>query len=98
MDEDCYDSTLPNGCYLIIGRSLRGIFDRELDDQQRVMILLEAIHYKPRMIIERHFVQLARGFPRPSRERSPYMKYRTFRISPTIPPEMAVACPGGSPN
>jgi transcriptional antiterminator RfaH len=36
-----------------------GVFERELDDQQRVTILLEAIHYRARMIIEARHVQAA---------------------------------------
>ena len=42
-------------------QGLRGIFDRELHDKQRVMVLLEAIHYKPRMIIDKRHVQSAKS-------------------------------------
>jgi len=41
-------------------QGLNGIFEHELDDQQRVSILLEAIHYRPRMVIEKCYLQAAK--------------------------------------
>lgn len=42
-------------------RGLRGIFERELDDRERVILLLEAIEYQARVVIERRCLSLAEG-------------------------------------
>jgi transcriptional antiterminator RfaH len=40
-------------------RGLRGLFERELDDRQRVVILLEAIEYQARVLIEKRYLKAA---------------------------------------
>ncbi len=40
-------------------RGLTGIFERELDDRERVILLLEAIEYQARVVIERRCLSLA---------------------------------------
>jgi transcriptional antiterminator RfaH len=42
-------------------RGLKGIFERELDDRERVILLLEAIEYQARVVIERRCLSLAEG-------------------------------------
>jgi transcriptional antiterminator RfaH len=38
-------------------KGLTGIFDREMDDRKRVVILLEAIEYQARAVLEKQFVK-----------------------------------------
>jgi len=38
-------------------QGLRGIFERVLSDRERVVILLEAIHYQARVVVERRHLQ-----------------------------------------
>jgi len=42
-------------------RNLIGIFERELDEKQRIVILLEAISYQGRLVVNRDLVQKASG-------------------------------------
>jgi len=42
-------------------RGLTGIFERELDDRERVILLLEAIEYQARVVIQRQYLSLAEG-------------------------------------
>lgn len=39
-------------------RGLMGIFERELDDRERVVLLLEAIEYQARVVVERRCLSL----------------------------------------
>jgi transcriptional antiterminator RfaH len=40
-------------------QGLRGLFERELDDRQRVVILLETIEYQARVLIEKRYLKAA---------------------------------------
>jgi transcriptional antiterminator RfaH len=40
-------------------QGLMGIFERELSDRERVMLLLEAIEYQARVLIERRYLKAA---------------------------------------
>ena len=40
-------------------QGLEGVFERELSDQRRVLLLLETIHYQARVLIEKERLELA---------------------------------------
>jgi transcriptional antiterminator RfaH len=40
-------------------RGFQAVFERELDDQKRVILLLDAIHYQARILVEKHYLAAA---------------------------------------